>query len=87
MIVGIRAREAPTNRLEIALAPLLAMRDSLRNTAAIQVYLLGLVAIIASSIRPEHPELTSDGQPVSIALLSIGVVVWAHLRRSQLWRW
>jgi len=71
----------------LVLCPLLAMRDPLRNTAAIQVYLLGLVAIIVSSIRAEHPELASDGLPIGIAVLSIGIVIWAHPRRSQLWRW
>ncbi len=71
----------------LVLCPLLAMRDPLRNTAAIQVYLLGLVAIIVSSIRAEHPELASDGLPIIIALLSMGIVLWSHPRRSLLWQW
>lgn len=126
VIVGIRAREAPTNRLEIALGggagiwlfllavgffapggwhwgwpesighmvnymnslcPLFAMRDPLHNTAAIQVYLLGLVAIMVSSIRAERPKLAGDGLPIIIAAISIGSAIGARPKRSQLWRW
>ncbi len=70
----------------LVLCPLLAMRDPLRNPAAIQVYVLGLVAIMVSSIRGEHPELASDALPIALAAISIGAVLWAHPRRSRLWR-
>jgi len=67
-------------------APLLAMRDPLHSTAVIQLYFLGMVGVVLSSIRSEHPEFLSDGVPLIVVLLSIGVVLWAHPAPSRLWR-
>jgi len=67
-------------------APLLAMRDPLHSTAVIQLYFLGMVGVVLSSIRSEHPEFLSDGVPLIAVLLSIGVVLWAHPAPSRLWR-
>jgi len=67
-------------------APLLAMRDPLHSTAVIQLYFLGMVGVVLSSIRSEHPEFLSDGVPLIAVLLSIGVVLWAHPAPSRLWQ-
>lgn len=67
-------------------APLLAMRDPLHNTAAIQLYFLGMVGVVLSSIRSERPEFLSDGVPLIVVFLAIGVVLWAHPAPSRLWR-
>ncbi len=70
----------------LVLSPLLAMRDPLHSTAVIQLYFLGMVGVIFSSIRSEHPEFLSDGVPLIAVLLCIGAVLWAHPARSRLWR-
>jgi hypothetical protein len=67
-------------------APLLASRDPLRNTSALQVYVLGILAIVLSTARGEPPKWISDAPPLLLAALTLGVVVWAHPRRSELWR-
>lgn len=67
-------------------APLLAMRNPLHSTAVIQLYFLGMVGVVLSSIRSEHPEFLSDGVPLIAVLLSIGVVLWAHPAPSRLWQ-
>jgi len=69
----------------LVLAPLLAMRNPLRNTTTIQVYFLGLLAITVSSIRAERPEFASDALPIIAAIISAGTVLWAHPQRSLLW--
>lgn len=70
----------------LVLAPLLAMRAPLRNTAVIHIYFLGLLAIILSTIRGERPGLADDALPILAALLSAGIVIWAHPHRAALWR-
>ncbi len=70
----------------LVLAPLLAMRNPIQSTAVIQVYFLGMLGVVLSSIRSEHPEFLSDGVPLIAVLLCIGVVLWAHPARSRLWR-
>ena len=70
----------------LVLAPLLAARDQLERTSAIQVYLLGVLAIAVSTVRGEPPELISDGPPLFAAALAAGLVLWAHPERSRLWR-
>lgn len=67
-------------------APLLAMRDPLHSTTVIQRYVLGMVGVMLSSMRSEHPEFLSDGVPLSVALLAIGVVLRVHPHRARLWR-
>jgi len=69
----------------LVLAPLIAMRDPLRNTATIQVYFFGLLAIVLSAIRGERLELLSDAPPIMVTMVSFVAVVWAHPYRSQLW--
>lgn len=62
----------------LVLAPLLAARDPLARTSTIQVYLLGLLAIVVSTIRGESPEWISDAPPLIAAGLAAGLVIWAH---------
>ena len=70
----------------LVLAPLLAARDPLARTPTIQVYLLGLLAIAASTIRGEPPEWISDAPPLIAAGLAAGLVIWAHPDRRKLFR-
>ena len=71
----------------LVLAPLLASRDPLGRTSAIQVYLLAVLAIILSTIRGEDLKLIADAPPIAAALIAIGLVVWAHPDREALIRW
>jgi hypothetical protein len=70
----------------LVLAPLLASVDPLARTPAIQVYILGVAGIVLSSLRAEPLELLSDAPQAAIALLTVGLLVWAHPDRSCLWR-
>jgi hypothetical protein len=70
----------------LVLAPLLASRAPLSNTGTIQVYLLAVVAIVASTFRGEELKWIADAPPIVAALLAIGLVVWFHPDRSALWR-
>jgi hypothetical protein len=72
----------------LVLAPLLARRDPLARSAAVQIYLLGILAIVLSTLRGNPPDLKliADGPPLTAAALSVGLLLWAHPRRSQLWR-
>ena len=70
----------------LVLAPLLAARDPVERTPTIQVYLLGLLAIAASTIRGEPPEWVSDAPPLIAAGLAAGLVIWAHPARRKLFR-
>lgn len=70
----------------LVLAPLLAWRDPLGRVPAIQVYLLGILAIVVSTIRGEPPELISDAPTLLAAVIAGGLVLWAHPERSALWR-
>ena len=71
----------------LVLAPLLASRDPLGRTSAIQVYLLAVLAIIASTVRGEALKWISDAPPIAAALIAIGLVAWAHPDRATLVRW
>lgn len=68
----------------LVLAPLLAAREPLARTAGIQVYLLGVLAIAASSVRGERLELISDAPPLLAAAVAAVLVVWAHPNRRRL---
>jgi hypothetical protein len=68
----------------LVLAPLLASRDPLHRTGAIQVYLLGLAAIAVSSASSGSPRLLDDGLPIAMAALSAVAVILAHRNRSTL---
>lgn len=70
----------------LVLAPVLASLAPLHATSSVRVYLLGLLAIIVSSVRGDELELLSDGLPIAAAVLSAALVVWAHPDRPQLWR-
>lgn len=67
-------------------APLLASRDPLGNTSAVQVYALAILAIVLSTVRGEQPKWISDAPPLLLAALTLGSVVATHPRRSVLWR-
>ena len=54
--------------------------------AAIQVYLLAVLGMCASSIRGEPPEWIGDAPIFLAAAISIGVVAWAHPDRGALLR-
>ena len=72
--------------VSLVLAPLIAARDVERNSGALLVYVLGILAILVSTIRGEPPKLISDAPPWVAAALSIGLVVWAHPRPASLLR-
>ena len=67
-------------------APVIASRDPLVRTSAVQVYLLAVLGICVSGIRGEPPKLISDAPPLIAAAISIGLVVWAHPNRRALTR-
>ena len=70
----------------LVLTPLLATMHPLESTPVIQIYLLGIGAIIVSTFRNEPPEPLSDAVPLSAAALTAGLVAWAHPERGRLWR-
>ncbi len=67
-------------------APLLAWREPLQRTGAIQLFLLGVLAVVVSSLRNEPPKLISDAPPLLAAALTAGAVIWTHPDRARLWR-
>ena len=69
----------------LVLSPLLASRNPLGNIAAAQVYALGVLAIVVSTFRGEQPKWISDAPPLTLAALTLGLLVWAHPNRSALW--
>lgn len=72
----------------LVLAPFIASRAPLEQTAAIQIYLLGLLAIALSTFRGNPPEfkVIADVPPLLAVALSIGLVFWSHPERSRLLR-
>jgi hypothetical protein len=70
----------------LVLAPLLASVDPSQRTTTIQVYLLAVLAIMASTIRGEPLKLIADGPPLVVAAICVGAVVLAHPDRSVLVR-
>jgi hypothetical protein len=73
--------------VSLVLAPLLASRDPLGRRGIVQVYLLGVLAIVLSTFRGEALKWISDAPPLVAATIAIGLVVWLHPDRSALWRW
>ena len=61
----------------LVLAPLLAARNPVLLSGALVVYVLGIAAVLLSTVRSEPPELLSDGPPWVVALVSVGLLVWA----------
>lgn len=70
----------------LVLAPVLAARDPSGGLPATRIYVLGILAIVISTIRGETPKLIADGPPLIAALISLGLLVWALPRPSALWR-
>ena len=70
----------------LVLAPLLASWDPFPQTSVVRIYLLGLLGIAISSVRNEPLEPLSDAVPLTAVAFSVLAVVWAHPRRSRLWR-
>lgn len=70
----------------LVLAPLLALRDPLRNTGTVQVCLLGVLAVVASTLRDQPLDLkpVADIPPLTAALVTASLLLWAHPDRSQL---
>ena len=68
----------------LVLAPLLASRDPLRQRVGIQVYLLAVAAVVASTVRGESLKWIADGPPLAVAALCIGAVVALHPNRQAL---
>jgi hypothetical protein len=55
-----------------------AARDPERNAGALVVYLLGIAAILVSTVRGEPPKLIADAPPWAAAILSVGLVAWSR---------
>ena len=70
----------------LVLAPVLAARDPEHHTGAIQLYVLGIVAILVSTVRGETPKLIADGPPWAVAAVALGLLLWAYPRRANLLR-
>jgi len=64
----------------LVLAPIIAAVDRELQSGALLVYLLGIAAILVSTIRGEPPKLISDAPPWIAALLSGGLLMWARAR-------
>jgi hypothetical protein len=69
----------------LVLAPVLASRDPLANTGAVQVFALGVLAIVVSTFRGEQPKWIADAPPLVLAALTLGLLVWWHPNRRALW--
>ena len=70
----------------LVLAPILAARAPLERTAAIQLFLLGILGIAVSTVRAEALGWLTDGVPLGACALTAGLVVWVHPERARLWR-
>ena len=68
----------------LVIAPLLAARQPLHHTGTIQVYLLGIVGMVLSTIRGGGLVLIADGPALVVSALTLGLVIWAHPRRTLL---
>jgi hypothetical protein len=66
--------------VSLVLAPLIAASDPEGQSGARLVYVLGIGAILVSTIRGEPPKLISDAPPWLAAVLSVGLLVWARPR-------
>jgi hypothetical protein len=67
-------------------APLLASVDPLGRSSAVQVYLLAILAIVASTARGEPLKLIADAPPLAVSAACLGAVIICHPRRVQLLR-
>ncbi|MCC7371367.1 MAG: hypothetical protein IT306_23315 [Chloroflexi bacterium] len=71
----------------LVVAPALAARDPLGRTTTIQVYLLAVLAVIASTFRGEPLKWIADGPPLVVAALCIAAVIVTHPARRTLRQW
>ena len=67
-------------------APALAARQPLTHTAAIQVYLLAVLAVCLSTFRGEPLKWIADGPPLAVAVACIASVLATHPDRMALLR-
>jgi hypothetical protein len=72
--------------VSLVAAPMIAARNPERQSGALLVYLLGILAILVSTLRGEPPKIISDAPPWAAAILSVGLVLWAHPRPWSLLR-
>jgi hypothetical protein len=68
--------------VSLVLAPVIAARGGSVQSGAVLMYLLGIAAILLSTIRGEPPKLISDVPPWLAAILSVGLLGWAELRKD-----
>jgi hypothetical protein len=66
--------------VSLVLAPILAARDAERQPGVVLIYMCGILAILVSTLRGEPPKVISDAPPWSAAVLSVGLLAWAHPR-------
>jgi hypothetical protein len=66
----------------LVLAPLLAFRNPVRHRAALDVYLLGVLAVLGATfvarLEGDLPMFLGGGVPIAAALTA-GLVLWAYL--------
>jgi hypothetical protein len=66
----------------LVLAPLLAFRNPVRHRAALDVYLLGVLAVLGTTfiarLEGDLPMFLGGGVPIAAALTA-GLVLWAYL--------
>ena len=67
-------------------APIVASRNPGVHSGTLFVYLLGIAAILVSTVRGEPPKLISDAPPWIAAFLTVGLLIWAHPERARLLR-
>src|SRR5262249_253945 len=70
----------------LVVAPFLASVDPLGRTSAVQLYALGVLALVVSTFRAEELKWIADGPPLVLAVLTLGLILWAHPRRATLFR-
>ena len=67
-------------------APVLAARQPAARTAAIQIYLLAVLAVCISTFRGEQLKWIADGPPLAVAGACIAGVWYTHPNRAVLLR-
>ena len=70
----------------LAFAPLLASRDPLQHTGAVQVYLLGLGGVLPRILPTKLPKIITDAMPNPNPNHTAGVLIMEYPNCSQLWR-
>lgn len=67
-------------------APALAARQPAARTAAIQLYLLAILAVCVSTFRGEQLKWIADGPPLAVAAVCIAAVLLTHPDRATLFQ-